>query len=123
MTEEDRILSAFFAFRDALMTCDTQALESLLASDYRSYNLQGHLEGREVVLGAYVPGITTLEEWEMEELEVEVFSEVGVITGKGFVAGKWQGQPWSHHLRFMDVWVIREGRWQILLSQATPMEE
>lgn len=123
MADEENLMEAFHAFRDALMACDSDALDSLLASDYRSYNLQGHLEGREVVLNAYVPGLATLEKWEIEEVEVELFSEVGVITGKGYLAGRWQGEPWSHHLRFMDVWVRRDGRWQTLLSQATPMEE
>jgi ketosteroid isomerase-like protein len=122
MTRERSLLSAFDAFTDALKACDTHALDRLLASDYRSYNLHGHLEGRDVALGAYAPGITTLDEWETNELQVEMFPEVGIVTGRAFLAGSSQGQPWSHDLRFMDVWIQREGRWQLLLSQATPMK-
>jgi hypothetical protein len=123
MTGQDSLLSAFAAFTDALKACDTHTLDRLLASDYRSYNLRGHLENRDVALGAYTPGVTKLEEWETDELEVEIFPEVGIITGRGFLAGSSQGHPWSHNLRFMDVWIRREGRWQLLLSQATPIVE
>jgi len=118
----DELQSSFDAFRDALKACDTEALESLLASDYRSYNMRGQLEERDVVLEAYSPGNVTLEAWELDDIQMEVFQEVGVITGKGFIAGRWQDHPWSHHLRFVDMWVLREGRWQILLSHATEME-
>lgn len=123
MTDEESVLSAFDAFTDALKACDIDTLDRLLAPDYRSYNLRGHLEGRDVVLDAYTPGVTKLEAWETDEIRVEIFPKVGIITGKGFLSGSSTGQPWSHHLRFMDVWVEREGRWQLLLSQATPMEE
>jgi hypothetical protein len=117
------LLSAFDEFRDALKTCDTRTLDALMAPDYRSYNMRGELEEREVVLEAYSPGNATLEEWEMEDLQVELFAEVGILSGKGYLAGHWQGHPWSHHLRFVDIWILRDGRWQVLLSQATEMEE
>jgi ketosteroid isomerase-like protein len=123
MTTRAELLSAFEAFADALKACDTHALDRLMASDYRSYNLRGYLEERDVVLDAYAPGVTKLEEWETDELQVEIFPDVGIITGRGFLAGSSQGQPWSHHLRFVDVWVLRGERWRLLISQATPMEE
>lgn len=123
MKAKETLLAAFDGFRNALMACDTEALDRLLASDYRSFNLQGQLEGRDVVLEAYAPGVTTLDRWETEGLRVDVFSEVGVITGKGIVAGRWQGQPWSHKLRFCDIWVVRDERWQALISLVTPMED
>ena len=120
---KDALLSVFNRFRDALFACDTATLDTLLARDYRSYNLRGELEDREVVLDAYRPGAATLTEFEVHELEIEVFSEVGIITGKGYVAGTWAGESWCHHLRFCDVYVNRDGRWQLFLSHATPMDD
>ena len=123
MSHEAEIMAAFERFRDALMACDTRALDELMAPDYRSYNLRGHLEERDVVLEAYRPGGVSLDEWDLEDVRVEVFSEVGILTGRGHIAGRWQEEPWSHDLRFCDVWVRRQGSWQLLLSQATPMED
>ena len=120
---KEALLATFHRFRDALYACDTGTLDALLAEDYRSYNLRGEPEDRDVVLNAYRPGLAELTDFEVSELQIEVFSEVGIITGKGFVAGRWRGEPWSHHLRFCDIYVDRDGIWQILLSQATPLEE
>ena len=118
----EALLSVFHRFRHALFTCDTEALDALLARDYRGYNLRGEMEDRTVVLGAYGPGGVELTDFDVSELGIEVFSEVGILTGKGYVAGTWQGQSWSHHLRFCDIYVHREASWQLLLSHATPME-
>jgi hypothetical protein len=120
---KEALLATFHRLRDALYACDTGTLDALLADGYRSYNLRGELEDRNVVLSAYRPGLAELTDFEISELQIEVFSEVGIITGKGFVAGKWRGEPWSHHLRFCDIYVDRDGSWQILLSQATPLKE
>ena len=122
MSHDADIMAAFYRFRDALMAQDTQALDELMAIDYRSYNLRGHLEERDLVLDVYRPGGASLEEWDLTDLQLEVFPEVGILTGRGRIAGSSQGHTWSHDLRFCDVWVLREGAWQILLSQATPME-
>jgi hypothetical protein len=122
MSPETQVIIEFGRFRDALAACDTTALDSLLSEGYRGYNLQGHLENRDVVLEAYAPGAATLEVWEISDLRVEVFSEVALLSGQGFVAGTWHGRPWSHHLRFCDSWVRTNGTWRIHLSMATPME-
>ena len=123
MSHESEILDTFHRFRDALMACDTAALEGLLAEDYCGFNLQGHPEGRTQVLEAYSPGVTSLDVWEISDLRVHAFPDVGILSGVGYVAGAWEGHPWGHHLRFLDVYVKWEGRWQLLLSQSTPMEE
>lgn len=121
MDGEQGILACFYAFRDALMANNPEALDGLMTQGYRSYNLRGGLEGRELVMEVYGPGSTTLDVWEVSDLQVEVFSEVGVLTGKGFIAGTWEGTDWSHHLRFCDIYVKKEGAWYLHLSQATPM--
>lgn len=123
MTKEERVLGSFEAFRDALFASDVEVLDRILAEDYRGYNLRGDLEGREVVLGAYAPGAVSLEQFDVRELRVEVFGEVGIITGKGYVAGSFAGDGWEHHLRFCDIYVERGEEWILHLSHATPMEQ
>lgn len=120
-SDQHEVSDAFNRFRDALLACDTAALDGLLAPDYRGYNLQGELEDREVVLQAYRPGETALETWEVKDLRIDVFGEIGLVTGRGHVAGTWKGHPWAHHLRFCDIYLSREGAWRLYLSQATPM--
>jgi hypothetical protein len=122
MTRQDTLVAVFHEFRDALFASDVEVLDRILAADYRGYNLQGHLEGREVVLEAYAPGAVSLEVFDVEELQVDLVGEVGMLTGKGYIAGSYAGEPWQHHLRFCDIYLDREGAWELFLAQATPME-
>lgn len=122
MSAKDEVLSTFQRFRDALYKCDTQELDRLLAQDYRGYNLAGHLEGRDLILEAYAPGRTVLERFETDELHVDVIGEVGILTGKGYISGHYEEEPWEHTLRFCDVYVRRDDGWQLFLTHATPME-
>lgn len=122
MTREDAVLATFHEFRDALFASDVQVLDRLLDGAYRGYNLRGGLEGREVVLEVYAPGSVSLETFEVEELHVDVMGEVGILTGRGYIAGSSQGVAWEHHLRFCDIYVDRAGEWKLFLSHATPME-
>lgn len=123
MSARDEVLAVFFRFRDALMACDTGALDDLVSQGYRGYNLRGQPEDRNDILETYRPGAAVLDTWEFDDLEVEVFPDVAVLTGKGLVAGTWMGERWSHYLRFCDLYVRREGAWLLHLSQATPMED
>ena len=122
MSRETRLRATFDDFRDALFAQDVEALDGILATDYRGYNLRGRLEDRGVVLAAYAPGVVSLETFEVQELQVDVHGEVGIITGKGYVAGSYQGESWEHDLRFCDVYADRDGDWKLLLAHATPME-
>jgi ketosteroid isomerase-like protein len=122
MSAKEEVLLAFQSFRDALYKCDTQELNRLLAQDYRGYNLAGHLEGRDLVLEAYSPGRAVLERFDAEELHVDVIGDVGILTGKGYISGHYEEEPWEHTLRFCDIYVRGAEGWQLFLSQATPME-
>ena len=122
MSRNEAVLATFQDFRDALFASDVQALDRILDGAYRGYNLRGELEGREVILGAYAPGEVSMETFDVEEVQVDIMGGVGIVTGKGYVAGSFQGTPWEHHLRFCDVYVERAGEWKLFLSHATPME-
>ena len=122
MSRKEALMATFHEFRDALFASDVGVLDRILAQDYRGYNLRGELEGRDVVLGAYAPGGVSLETFEVRELQVDLIGEVAIFTGKGYIAGSYDGVDWEHYLRFCDIYVDRGGTWRLLLSHATPTE-
>ena len=70
MSSDDEILSVFSRFRDALLANDVDTLEAIMTPDYRGYNLRGGVEGRDVVLQAYSPGVVKMDRFETSELRV-----------------------------------------------------
>jgi ketosteroid isomerase-like protein len=122
MPAADEVLSVFSRFRDALFSNDVDTLDAIMAPDYRAYNLRGGLEERDLVLQAYCPGVVKMERFETSDLQVEIFGEIGIVTGCGFVAGLAGGEQWEHDLRFCDIYRRTGERWQLHLSFATPLD-
>lgn len=117
--DRDGLLEAFRSVRDALLAGDTEAIRELYAEDFRSHSLDGDVEGREAVLEAFAPGGVSLEMFEVEDLRVEVFGEVGVLTGLGSINGRLERKEFRHRVRFVDIFLRRDGRWRYHFSQST----
>jgi len=113
------LLAAFRAVRDALLAGDAEALRELYAEDFRSHSLHGDVEGRAAVLDAYGPGGVRLDVFEVEDLTAEVFGEVGLLTGLGSISGSYDATEFRHRVRFVDIYLRRDGRWRYYFSQST----
>lgn len=113
------LLAAFRAVRDALLAGDPEALWELYAEDFRSHSLSGEVEGREAVLEAFGPGGVRFDIFEIEDLAAEVFGEVGLLTGLGSISGSYESAEFRHRVRFVDIYLWRDGRWRYYFSQST----
>jgi ketosteroid isomerase-like protein len=117
--DRESLLAAFRAVRDALLAGDTEAIRDLYDEDFRSHSLSGDVEGREAVLEAFGPGGVRLDMFEVEDLTVETFGEVGILTGLGSISGRFDRTEFRHRVRFVDVFLRRDGRWCYHFSQST----
>jgi ketosteroid isomerase-like protein len=113
------LLAAFRAVRDGLMTNDPARLRELYAEDFRSHTIRGDIEGREAVLEAFKPGGVRLDMFEAEDLAVELNGEVGILTGLGSISGRYETTEFRHRVRFVDIFLWRDGRWRYHFSQST----
>jgi len=63
---------------------------------------------------------TVLDSLELSDLNVRVEGSTAVVTGVNHVRGRDdKGQPIDRRSRFTDVFVKRDGRWQVLATQGT----
>ncbi len=123
MSNTDDLLKAFNAIRDALMAPDTATLESLIAKDYRGFDLRGNVETREAILDCYRPGVAHLEEFEVNDIRTHLSGNLGMVTGLGALTGIYGGDRFSHTVRFCDVFQFSDSRWQLLFTQTTEVVE
>ena len=121
MSNKEKLLDAFDKFRNALLSNDVQTMTELMAEEYIGYDPLGNPQGRELSIEAYQPGCAKLDTYDVEDVEVRIIGEVGIITGKGFIHGAFAGCEFEHKLRFLDLYVYRGGDWQLYLSQVTPL--
>ncbi len=115
------LLSAFEALKKAMFSCDSNALEKLIALDYRGFDPQGQAQNKEMILEAYGPGGVQLHAYDVEELETRIIEPVGIIMGRGRIQGQYGEYRFEHFVRFVDVYVKKGGHWQLYYSQVTPL--
>ena len=123
MTPEKEVLETYNRLKAALCTNNTVVLEKLYAEDYRGIDIRGQPHDRAVILKAYGKDGVSLEKFEEEDLRVHVFENIGIVTGKGFVRGRYGKESFEHDLRFCDIYVRRQDVWQVLYSHITQIEK
>ena len=121
MSDKQSLLATFEKFKAALFANDVATLGQLMTDDYIGYDPQGNPQDLAMCLAAYQPGCAKLDRFDVEETDARVMGEVGIITGKGHIHGTFAGCEFEHHLRFMDVYVLRDGGWRLHLTQVTPL--
>lgn len=123
MTDRDSLRAAFDAIGVALASNDLAALTRQYSEDYRGHGIRGEVEGRDLVLATYGPG--GVQQYRMADVEVEaeVWGGVGLVSGHGVVSGAYAGTPFAHRVRFLEVFLWRDGRWQCYRTQCTEIAE
>jgi ketosteroid isomerase-like protein len=65
----------------------------------------------------------TIASHELSDTNVRVVGDTAVVTGVNHVKGSDEkGQPFERRVRFTDVFVKRDGRWQVLATQGTRIQ-
>jgi len=125
---EQAVMDAEHHWEEALKQFDLKSLQSLLAEDDLQTDFRGEvndkaswLEGWKRVAANVHSGET---QWEIsfDDEKVRVYGDVAIVTGRGTFKGQKKGVPWNHVIRFTNVWVKRQGAWQLVNYQATPIE-
>ena len=101
------------------MLNDLEALKNLYMKDYRGYSIRGDLETLDMILEFYTPGTVKLDRYEVEGREVEVFRDLGIITGTGYISGHYEKHKFEHNICFTDIYLKRDGKWKCYRSQVT----
>jgi ketosteroid isomerase-like protein len=53
---------------------------------------------------------------EMSDLKVRLHGNTAIVTGAYHEKGTSNGKPYEYHDRLTDVWMLIEGRWQVIAS-------
>jgi uncharacterized protein (TIGR02246 family) len=105
---------------DAWTARDRAALERLIAPDWVVTHVQGERRTRDEVLRDMLESdATRIDSMIADDIDVRVFGEAAVVTGRTQARGIQSGSAFNVRLRFTDVFVRRNGAWQAVASHAT----
>jgi hypothetical protein len=121
-TAEQELIGLERAWGGAYLRRDTEALRRLLADEFTSTDALGTVSDKARYIMATVKAPDTFSpasEFELDDVNVRVYADVGVVTGRATDKGWDRGPNLGGRYRFTDVFVRRQGRWQAVASQGT----
>jgi uncharacterized protein (TIGR02246 family) len=122
-TAEDAVRAADAARIKAFTSADRTALGSLLGEDLTYTHSSGLLDSKAGIIDAITSGKTQYHSLVTEDVTVRLYGDVAVLTGRAAVNVTNNGQLLDLKLRFISVYVKRDGRWQFVAWQSTRMTQ
>jgi ketosteroid isomerase-like protein len=119
LSPDQEILHAARDVRAALLRDDADRLADRVTDDFRGFDGAGRRYGKAELRTVYVPAGASLEAFAVGEVEVDVLGESAVVTGRGTVRGASGDGTFERDLGFLDVWALRDERWQLFASHVT----
>jgi len=104
----------------ALVRGDGDALGQIMAEDfYFAYPFEG--DGKEQFIDDVTSGDVKVEHLSRENVNVRVWGDAAVLTGKDSARWFYKGHDYSGHYKVMHVYSLRNEKWQLVSVQACPI--
>jgi ketosteroid isomerase-like protein len=116
---DEELLALESQWSQFLVDANAAALEKLYAGEYLFTDLDGQTYTRAQDIGATRSGEFKMTRFKLDGLKVHVYKDFAVVTGLNDFSATYKGQDASCKCRFTDVFVKRDGRWQVLATQST----
>lgn len=116
---EEELIALERGWNEAFYARDVEFLDSILADDFIVTYDDGARgdKARELELSAsFNQRVISATQ---EDFTVQVYDDAAVVWFTLRVVGIRRGQEAEITLRYTDVWVVRDGRWQCVASQST----
>ena len=103
----------------ALQRNDVKFVESILAPEFVATYGDGTRGDKKRELQLVADFNQQVDKWTVDEFIVKVFRDTAVVWFTQRLVGPVQGKPTEITTRYMDVFVIRDGKWLCIGSQST----
>ena len=113
------ITQAEDAWRQARIAGDVAFLERFYAREARIQGMDGKTLSREADIAMFKTGQIKPKFITHGPLNISTYGDVAVVTGVDHLGGTAFGRYGEMYLRFTDVLIRRDGRWQLVVQQAT----
>jgi len=108
---------------DTIVKSDTSAFEKYLANDYLGIGPDGVTQNKSELLADIKSGTLKLESSTMSDMKVQVAGpDMAVVVYRSTDKGMYKGKDVTGEYRWLDVFVKRDGKWQIAIDQGTQIK-
>jgi hypothetical protein len=105
---------------DGILKSDTSAAEKYLTSDYVAVGPDGAVQNKAEFLSDIKSGTLKLESSAYSDMKVQVAdADMAVVMYRSNDKGTYKDKDITGEYRWLDVFVKRDGKWQIAIDQGT----
>jgi ketosteroid isomerase-like protein len=116
---KDEILELERQRNDAIIRGDAAALDRMTADDYTFITLRGELRTKSEIVKGFKSGSFHYDSRKISDLNVRVYDNAAIVTGRSIQHGKEDGKDYSGDYRFTRVYINHAGRWETVALQTT----
>ena len=118
-SDQEILIQLEHAWVAALQRNDVKFVDSVLADEFVATYGDGSRGDRKRELQLVAEFNQQVDKWTVDEFIVKVYRDTAVVWFTQRLVGPVQGKPTEITTRYMDVFVMRDGRWQCVGSQST----
>jgi ketosteroid isomerase-like protein len=107
----------------AILERDVAKIRQILSPDVVLATPDGTVQSLDDDLTELQSGGFSTELYDSFDMRVKLYGDCAVVTGKTTLRGKYKGEDVQDEFRWTDTFVRRNGRWQIVASQATTLPQ
>jgi ketosteroid isomerase-like protein len=108
---------------EAEVNRDVGFLDKLYANDLEIGTSQGDVLTKEEMMARVKDPDHKWDQVDSDHVQVRVYGNVAVMTDQTTVRGVDKGKPFGGLYRFVRIFVKQQGRWRVVLAQATPLKQ
>lgn len=120
-SDEQIILDLERKLSDASARNDIAVIRRIVGDDYIGIEAIGKIETKATWIDGIKSEAVIVEAEEPSEMKVRMYGDVAVVTGHLSIRDKRDNKVGHHEVAFTDVWVRRNGHWQLVNYQGTMM--
>jgi ketosteroid isomerase-like protein len=95
---------------------DATALDRIYAADFIGVGPSGRVRTKPQVILDFTSGDLKFQSITTDDVQVRVYGNTAVETGRSIMNGQDKGQTVSRDTRFTRVWVKQQGRWRLVAN-------
>ncbi|WP_162250766.1 nuclear transport factor 2 family protein [Pelomonas sp. Root1217] len=111
------------AWDQAIVRRDRAAIEANMAEDFRQIDGRGNVETKASFVEGLVSPDLVIDPYTVEDFEIRVYGDTALLSGRTRMTGRYQGQAFKSHYRYIDIYVKRGGAWKIVSVQISRIPE
>ncbi|HMD48377.1 MAG TPA: nuclear transport factor 2 family protein [Bryobacteraceae bacterium] len=116
---EQTLINLERTWNEALLANDLATVDRILAEEWTGIDYRGATATKEETLAQLRSGESRNEFVELGDMNVRIYGDTAVVMGTDSEKSVYQGENSSGRYAFMDVFVMKDGRWQAVASQST----